>query len=163
MINRKREQLPWSASKALLKNQFLDSAPDYLPSKVHQYILNIFIDLEHFSLNLSHIFFSSFHAIILGCFIVFIFLPFFFLLFSLHVRRHSFIPILQSEFVSFAFLTEQCYITYTHLFLISCSLFKEPPCPLFSSSLFSLSLSLALPLLLNSSAPISNNKKKQTK
>ncbi len=58
-------------SKALLKNQFLDLDPNYQQSKIHKYILYIFIDSKHLSLYLSlSRFFSSFHIISLGGFIV---------------------------------------------------------------------------------------------
>jgi len=67
-------------SKALLKNQFLDLDPNYLQSKIHKYILYIFIDLKHLSLYLSlSRFFSSFHIISFGGLIVC--RRFFFLLF----------------------------------------------------------------------------------
>jgi len=93
---------------------------------------------------------------------------------------------LRIEFVSLAFMTEQCYI-HTLISYLFCSLFKEPSCRLiprhprsffflflrrllFRLSLFSsfslfLSLILCSFLLLISSAPISNNKKnrEQTK
>jgi hypothetical protein len=69
LINRRKKKALWSVSKALLKSQFLDWDPNYLPSKIYKYRLHVFIDMKHLCLNRFLFFFLfPFHIISLGDF-----------------------------------------------------------------------------------------------